>query len=59
MNNEKWTDNDIGNTGARAISEALKVNTTSAVLSLGGNKMQTIVKWIVIKNVFIFLTNNS
>ena len=43
MNNEKkWTDNNIGDEGANAISESLKINTTLTHLNLGGNWNTTI-----------------
>ena len=32
-----WTDNNIGDEGARMISEALKINSTLTKLSLGGD----------------------
>jgi len=34
----KWTDNEIGDSGAIKISESLKVNTTLTVLSLRGDE---------------------
>ena len=33
-----WTENNIGDEGARMISEALKINTTLTGLYLGGNE---------------------
>ena len=39
----KWTDNDIGDEGARMISEALKTNTTLTTLHLGCDENE--VKW--------------
>ena len=38
-----WTDNDIGSSGARMISESLKTNTTLTKLYLEGDKNE--VKW--------------
>ena len=41
ITNGKWTDNNIGDIGARAISESLKTNTTLTTLYLGGdNKIE-------------------
>ena len=38
MNNEnKWTDNNIGDEGANKISESLMINTTLTQLELWGN----------------------
>ena len=37
MNNENWTDNNIGNEGASKISESLKINTTLTDLNLSCN----------------------
>ena len=37
MNNEKWTDNKIGDEGANKISESLMINTTLTQLELWGN----------------------
>ena len=39
----KWTDNNIGNEGARMISEVLKRNSTLTKLDLGGDKNE---EWI-------------
>ena len=38
-----WTDNNIGDEGARMISESLKTNTTLKELYLGGDEIE--VKW--------------
>ena len=38
-----WTDNNIGDEGARMISEALKTNTTLTTLGLGSDENE--VKW--------------
>ena len=35
--NEIWTDNNIGDEGARMISESLKTNSTLTELNLGGD----------------------
>jgi len=34
----KWTGNEIGDSGASKISESLKVNTTLTKLDLGGDE---------------------
>ena len=39
-----WTDNNIGESGARMISESLKNNTTLTKLDLWGDEKQE-VKW--------------
>ena len=36
--NEKWTDNNIGDEGAKMISEALMKNTTLTKLNLNNDK---------------------
>ena len=36
--NEKWIDNDIGDEGAKAISESLKINTSLTKLDLGSDE---------------------
>ena len=38
-----WTDNNIGESGARMISESLKTNTTLTKLSLSGD--EKLIKW--------------
>ena len=38
MINEIWTDNNIGDEGARMISEGLKCNSTLTTLYLGGDE---------------------
>jgi len=50
INNDKydkkwiiWTGNNIGDSGARVISESLKTNTTLTKLSLWGDEIE--VKW--------------
>ncbi len=42
MNNEKWTDNKIGDEGASAIGESLMINTTLTELYLGSSWNTTI-----------------
>ena len=37
-----WTGNNIGETGARMISELLKTNTTLTILDLGGDEIEWI-----------------
>ena len=37
ITNEKWTANDIGESGATAISESLKTNTTLTTLCLSND----------------------
>ena len=37
QNNEKWTDNNIGDEGAAKISESLMINTTLTELYLGSD----------------------
>ena len=39
-----WTGNNIGDSGARMISESLKSNTTLRMLDLGGDE-----KWSILK----------
>jgi len=36
-NDDKWADNDIGDSGASKISESLMMNTTLTELNLGGD----------------------
>ena len=36
----KWTDNDIGDSGAKMISESLKINTTLTYLDLWGDEIE-------------------
>ena len=43
--NEKWIDNDIGDEGAKAISESLKINTSLTYLDLGGDDKIRNEKW--------------
>ena len=43
-----WTDNNIGDEGARMISESLKTNTTLTTLYLGGDEKWSKMKWIII-----------
>ncbi len=38
--NKKWTDNQIGDEGASAISESLKINTTLTELYLYGDEIR-------------------
>ena len=38
--NEIWTGNNIGDSGARMISESLKTNTTLTTLWLNGDKIE-------------------
>ena len=41
VSNEKWTDNNIGESGAIAISESLKTNSTLTTLNLcGANSLE-------------------
>ena len=42
--NEIWTDNEIGESGARMISESLKTNTTLTKLDLTRDE-KLIMKW--------------
>ena len=42
--NEIWTDNAIGDEGARMISESLKTNTTLTILYLGGDEIEVKMK---------------
>ena len=43
-----WTDNNIGESGARMISKSLKTNTTLTVLNLGCDEKWSKMKWIII-----------
>ena len=43
-----WTDNDIGESGARMISESLKTNTTLTFLNLYCDEKWSKMKWIII-----------
>ena len=45
---EIWTVNNIGESGARMISESLKTNTTLTVLYLCGDEKWSKMKWIII-----------
>ena len=36
--NDKWIDNQIGDEGAKTISESLKINTSLTSLNLGGDE---------------------
>ena len=44
---KKWTDNNIGDEGARMISESLKTNTTLTKLNLSGNEKWSKMIWMV------------
>ena len=35
---KKWIDNEIGDEGAKSISEALKINTSLTILNLRGDE---------------------
>ena len=39
MNNEKWIGNQIGDEGAKSLSESLKINTSLTQLHLGSDEM--------------------
>ena len=43
-----WTGNNIGESGARMISESLKINTTLTLLDLGCDENWSKMKWIII-----------
>ena len=43
-----WTVNNIGESGARKISESLKTNTTLTELNLRGDEKWSKIKWIII-----------
>ena len=43
-----WTGNNIGESGARMISESLKTNTTLRALDLNGDDKWSRMKWIII-----------
>ena len=45
---KQWTDNQIGDSGASAISESLKINTTLTVLNLSRDEIRN--KWKIKKN---------
>ena len=47
MKSEKWTANNIGDSGARMISEVLKRNSTLTILDLGGDENE---EWIYNEN---------
>ena len=40
---DNGTDNDIGDEGAKKISESLKINTTLTTLSLSGDKIMKMI----------------
>ena len=43
-----WTANNIGDSGARMISESLKTNTTLTALGLGSDEKWSEMKWVII-----------
>ena len=45
---KKWRDNNIGDEGARMISESLKTNTTLTILNLSGDEKWSKMKWVII-----------
>ena len=44
---KKWTDECIGDEGARMISESLKTNTTLTTLGLSSDEKWSKMKWII------------
>ena len=43
-----WTGNNIGESGAKMISESLKTNTSLTTLYLSGDEKWSKMKWVII-----------